>query len=396
MGIQKLKIMNIRTLIIICMVFLPIITLAEDIIVMNNGDIIKSKVIEIGQIEVKYKKVSNLDGPTYSISKSEILSITYDNGETDKFGKTTNEIQTNDNSQDSSISSIIPDGANSELIRQYNEQYPTKRGKSPNNKIVEDGITYWGFTDESILSTNDIEVRFKKRGSTDKKMLIRSDDWDNEYENNEIIISIFNKTKEVIYIDLANTFKVCSYNGNSEGATWYDPTVFGSNKSSSNGATLGLGAVSSALGIDGMFGTLANGIGIGLGNSNSTNVTTQMERIIAIPPMSEVPLPPKKNVVGKNIISKYEDFRISEEKIKNKLSIRKYELKKFTYDETLFKRDYYITFSKTPTFNPYFTIPIHLYVRAIYGCSFWEEVSVKDFIVENPDKLLLHKISMYK
>lgn len=41
--------------------------------------------MEIGTTEVKYKKWSNLEGPLYSISRSEVLSINYQNGEVEKF-----------------------------------------------------------------------------------------------------------------------------------------------------------------------------------------------------------------------------------------------------------------------------------------------------------------------
>ena len=51
---------------------------AQDIIVQNNGNTILSKVIEIGSTEVKYKKFSNLNGPTYTIAKAEILVINYE------------------------------------------------------------------------------------------------------------------------------------------------------------------------------------------------------------------------------------------------------------------------------------------------------------------------------
>lgn len=366
--------------------------LADDVIVLKNGDVLSGTVIEVSSDAIKYKKSSNPNGPTYTTNRVEVLSIKYSNGEVEKFGKTSNENQTNHDSQDSRIIPLNPNKANSELIRQYNEQYPTRHGKSPKNKIVVDGIAYWGFTDESILSTDDFEVRFKRQGGTEKETLSYS----LFNEENNIIISIFNKTKDVIYIDLANTFKVDRYNGENKGTTWYDSTVIGTNNSSGGGATLGLGAVSSALGIGGIVGTLASGIGIGGGNSSSTNVTTQMERIIAIPPMSEVPLPPHKYVVDKKIYSDYEIFRIDRLKLKDKLAMRKYELKKYTYDETLFKRDYYITFSKTPTFNTYCTIPIYLYVRAIYGCSGFEDVKVENYNIENPSRLLLSHIYVWK
>ena len=66
--------------------FLCSVTLfAQDVIVQNNGNTILSKVIEIGSTEVKYKKFSNLNGPTYTIAKAEILVINYENGEKESF-----------------------------------------------------------------------------------------------------------------------------------------------------------------------------------------------------------------------------------------------------------------------------------------------------------------------
>ena len=58
---------------------------AQDVIVKKDGSVIQSKVVEITSDVIKYKKFTNLDGPTYSVSVSEILSINYENGETEKF-----------------------------------------------------------------------------------------------------------------------------------------------------------------------------------------------------------------------------------------------------------------------------------------------------------------------
>ena len=44
-----------------------------------------SKVIEVNKDDIKYKKYSNINGPTYSLSKNEIISITYLNGETEMY-----------------------------------------------------------------------------------------------------------------------------------------------------------------------------------------------------------------------------------------------------------------------------------------------------------------------
>lgn len=58
---------------------------AQDVIVKRDGSTILSKVLEVNTSEIKYKKFSNQDGPTYTINKSEIMSINYENGEKDTF-----------------------------------------------------------------------------------------------------------------------------------------------------------------------------------------------------------------------------------------------------------------------------------------------------------------------
>jgi len=59
---------------------------AQDIITKSDGTDIKAKVSEVGTTDIKYKNFSNLDGPTYTISKKEVLMVTYENGERDVFG----------------------------------------------------------------------------------------------------------------------------------------------------------------------------------------------------------------------------------------------------------------------------------------------------------------------
>lgn len=70
------------TLLILC---LAGIAMAQDVIVKTDQTTVLSKVLEISSTEIKYKKWGNLDGPTYSISRSEVLSINYENGEVEIF-----------------------------------------------------------------------------------------------------------------------------------------------------------------------------------------------------------------------------------------------------------------------------------------------------------------------
>lgn len=69
-----------------------------DVIVLNNSDRIDAKIIEVSDSEIRYKKVTNLDGPTYVQKTSEIAAIIYKNGETIAYN--TNKNSANNNSND--------------------------------------------------------------------------------------------------------------------------------------------------------------------------------------------------------------------------------------------------------------------------------------------------------
>lgn len=56
---------------------------AQDVITLKNGTDINALVQEVGDIEVKYKKFDNPNGPNYTLKKTEILIIRYTNGSKD-------------------------------------------------------------------------------------------------------------------------------------------------------------------------------------------------------------------------------------------------------------------------------------------------------------------------
>lgn len=72
---------------IILFLFISNFTFAQDLIIKSNGDEVKAKIIEITSFEVKYKMFTNIDGPLYSMPKSEIFLIKYENGTKDVFEK---------------------------------------------------------------------------------------------------------------------------------------------------------------------------------------------------------------------------------------------------------------------------------------------------------------------
>lgn len=87
--------MEFKKLLTLALCICTIGAYAQDVIVKHDGSTILSKVIKVGTTEVEYKKYSNPDGPTYSILKSDILAINYENGDKDTF--------TDDKSQPSNI-----------------------------------------------------------------------------------------------------------------------------------------------------------------------------------------------------------------------------------------------------------------------------------------------------
>ncbi len=58
---------------------------AQDIVFKKNGDEIKTKVLEVNILDIKYKKWENQQGPLYTLPKNEIFMIKYQNGDKDVF-----------------------------------------------------------------------------------------------------------------------------------------------------------------------------------------------------------------------------------------------------------------------------------------------------------------------
>ncbi|MEI6123773.1 MAG: fibrobacter succinogenes major paralogous domain-containing protein [Bacteroidota bacterium] len=80
---MKIKLLWLGVLFIACSV--SQLALSQDIIRMRSGIEIKAKVADIDLDVIRYKRFDNLDGPNYTLQKSEVSSITYANGSHDVF-----------------------------------------------------------------------------------------------------------------------------------------------------------------------------------------------------------------------------------------------------------------------------------------------------------------------
>jgi hypothetical protein len=81
---------------------------SQDLIVKKNGDEIKSKVTEITDNQVKYKKWENLDGPIYNIPISDVFMVKYENGKKDFFGNNSTPLQSQAKPTPQPIQTVVP------------------------------------------------------------------------------------------------------------------------------------------------------------------------------------------------------------------------------------------------------------------------------------------------
>lgn len=58
---------------------------AQDVITMRTGEDVKAQIVEVTDDAVKYKKENLPDGPLFTISKSQVLMVTYSDGSRDVF-----------------------------------------------------------------------------------------------------------------------------------------------------------------------------------------------------------------------------------------------------------------------------------------------------------------------
>ena len=74
-------------LILVALIGFGIMVNAQDIITLKNGTDINAFVQKIGDVEIEYKKFDNPNGPNYTLKKTEILMIRYENGTKDIFSE---------------------------------------------------------------------------------------------------------------------------------------------------------------------------------------------------------------------------------------------------------------------------------------------------------------------
>ncbi len=366
---------------------------AQDVIVKKDGSTIISKVLEVNIADIKYKKYSNQNGPTYTISKSEVMAINYENGEKDVFTTQSQETLSSDALANQTPRLIRRNKAknNSDIIDSYNAVI--KQTEQSLKKDASYITAFLGVNTSSVLSNEDLEVSFNNIY------------WDSSFE-----IILENKSDRVIYIDKGNCFRVvnkepyCYYNGTEQ-------TTTGS--SSGGGVSLGIGSVASVMGIGGVVGQLASGLRVGSGSTRFSSTTFVSQRVIAIPPHSQKSLCENKILKISSscyrVIDPLEEFKIHEtgsdgarkyggwEKSATQFGLNKGDVKigqvlTYTEDNSPYQRIYTLTYSSDESFNTYSVVNFTLYLRHVIGKKFWTDKGMdkidyikKDRVIECRD-----------
>lgn len=367
-----------------------------DIIVLTDGTTLNAHNVDVAAKWVYYTETPDAEGDVKRIAIDRVFAYKTDGGEMKTIGQTapqgSNETQKADVATDDGRPRAInptPAANNASLIAAYNsnQSFVHKKKKPNPNKYSSDFISVWGIEDGSILSDDNVEIGFEKvYFDFEKAKCVVGN-----------LIKVTNKTARPIYIDLASSYKIM--NGG-YAVPYFTNSVYNENSGGSQGGAVNLGAVTGALGIGGAIGSLAGGINVGGGTSQSAGISTAEQQILTIPPYSSVTMPGMKVSDGKKIIecmepiyflnstrnqaeARYSNTRlkltISEDVKMQKvgdmpdvkvedLCIPHWDYREFTPGDTPKRIGRAITYSTSPDFSTYTTLPVNLYMRGAFGC----------------------------
>lgn len=378
-----------RKQIVLSMLSLAAINVAaQDIIVMRNGDEVEAKVVKVSSNEVEYHKWSNLEGPVYSVAKTDVFMVKYKNGEKDVFdnvtAKSDNAPKSESNSSEPQYVEAVPAANNQELISMYNKEVKIQTGKQ-NGKDADYCFPILGVASTSVMATDEVELRI-----VPVTVIRHYSDYKYVYNSGRYELEITNKTNKLLYIDLANSFRIES-DGTSK--SYYNSESTTVSNSSSSGAGINLGAITGAIGVGGTLGTLANGITVGGSSQGGVTTTYSSDRILTIAPH------------GKHNLIEYKEVRIKrgEYKVLSDLEkytfdfgkkgfIKKNEIISYTEKDSPFTTKHLINYSTEADFKTYSTLQANLYIRKIIGnyCCYYgsnkkESSLLKDIQKQLPD-----------
>lgn len=388
---------------------------AQDVVVKKDGSTILAKVLEVNQDNIKYKKFSNQNGPTYTINLSDVMSVNYENGEKEDFN---NSSITNDANQGNEAKEIIKDAApnNSELLNLYAKDYHLNPSYKLKDKETSFGIAFLSFSNSSILSNDEIEI-YLERDQTQHPDNTMFGTFNANLKSSPLFrydIVFKNKTSKIIYVDLANCFRTTNLGVS---YCYYSSDIVTENKQSTSGGSFNLGGITNAAGIGGVAGSLANATTVGKSNSTSLSKTHINQRILQIPPKGKVCLSKFEYVTEKKatslsfgiyeLINQGEEFFFSDQvdrvtnslKLESKVlplkigSVKMGEERRFDIDDSPFVVNYHLVYSTKEDFSTYSVLSPMLYINKIIGLK--NQLTLREWCNEDNLKEIIQSFGEY-
>jgi len=138
--------------------------LCQDLITKKNGEDIKAKVSEITTNEIRYKRFDNLNGPVYSISKSDVILIKYENGTNVVMNPSVVKPEVKENVKVNmafNLMDALKNGSISDLVIEGGDSIVTITIRKPEkdnslNLTVPAGITRFGFIENGGIRTGGV------------------------------------------------------------------------------------------------------------------------------------------------------------------------------------------------------------------------------------------------
>ncbi len=355
-----------RLLLTIFLLFVGHALQAQDLIVKKSGEVLTVYNIDIADKWVYYTADASTDGDLKRISKEEVFSVKIGSGEMQMIGtaqaaqpaapkaeEPQNEVAT---AAPTIVERKTADN-NAAMITHFNRTEITGiQKKEPNDKKVQSGYAVVKAGRASVLSNEDIEVSME---------MVRDErlwEWVVGYR-----IHLKNKTNRMIYVDLANTFRIMN-NGASK--VYYDGSQVTETKGGSTGGAVNLGAIAGGVGVGGAIGTIASGINVGGARQNSTSQTFGTQRIITIPPMGKVELPPHYRADRKEVVEEYDSFRFDLPEGAFTLHCR--HIYNFDEETSPWRNHFVVTYSHEADFKTYANLKFSLYAAQLIGTNVGE------------------------
>lgn len=297
---------------------------AQDILVTNNGELLKVYHLEIGQNTIYYHLEENTDTDIKHISKKDVMIIKKQDGtkiDPNEAAQSISQQNANTNSTVSASSLIVNPNLtedNLKLVREFNDRKVT--WTSDNDKKANYRLYQLAITEGSIIETPELSASFAMKtweagtnlfGKKNDKEYIKDQinfGWYYAYNKNTgtynssvpecpvFIVTLTNKSDKTIFVDLGNSFFIVY--GASE--PYYRPESTSTSSGKSGGAGVNLGSIAGAAGIGGALGTVAGGVNMGGGTSSSTTKVTYSQRVISIPPHASYSMSPQKLLLEEN------------------------------------------------------------------------------------------------